>query len=63
MKVGADGNAGYRRVDRVITIKGILGRGMIVHELADKGSAFQPTGDAGSRQAMCVIGVANPGIL
>lgn len=56
----ADGKATYSRVDTMITLRGIVGRGMIIHELRDMGPEFQPTGSAGSRQAACVIGFANP---
>lgn len=55
-----DGVALYSRVDTVITLAGILGRGVVIHELEDLGSDAQPTGGAGSRQASCVIGFANP---
>lgn len=56
------GYARYARSDRVITIEGIIGHGMIVHELQDQGHVSQPTGGAGARQAQCVIGLANPDI-
>lgn len=56
------GNATYKRKDKVITLAGIVGRGMIIHADPDKGSAEQPSGAAGSRQASCVIGIANPGV-
>lgn len=55
-----DGIAVYRRVDSVVRLGGIVGRGMIIHALDDKGRGFQPSGAAGSRQAHCVIGYANP---
>lgn len=54
------GNAMYYRVDEIITINGIVGRGMIIHRDMDKGVASQPSGGAGPRKAMCVIGYANP---
>eukprot|EP00177_Eucheuma_denticulatum_P003936 GFKZ01007115.1.p1 GENE.GFKZ01007115.1~~GFKZ01007115.1.p1 ORF type:complete len:235 (+),score=10.67 GFKZ01007115.1:96-707(+) len=60
VRVGGNGRGGFRRVDRVIRLRGIVGRGMIVHELRDMGSAFQPSGAAGGRYAQCVIGFANP---
>lgn len=59
----ADGKASYTRVDKIISFRGIVGRGMIVHELRDMGPDFQPTGGAGARQAACVIGFANPELL
>ena len=36
----------------------IVGRGLIVHELNDKGT--QPTGGSGARLAQCVLGIKNP---
>ena len=56
------GEATYNRVDRLITIPGIVGRGMIVHALEDQGFEEQPSGAAGSRQSHCVIGFANPAL-
>lgn len=57
-----DGSASYSRKDKVITLAGIVGRGMIVHESPDQGSSQQPTGASGARVASCVIGFANPGL-
>lgn len=57
------GNASYSRVDRMISIPGIVGRGMVVHAGEDKGAEAQPSGGAGARKAMCVIGYANPDLL
>lgn len=54
------GNAAYRRVDFKLRLSGIVGRGMVIHAKEDKGASFQSSGDAGSRQAHCVIGYANP---
>lgn len=54
------GVAMYDRLDDVLSMDGILGRGVTIHALSDKGPDFQPTGDAGSRVATCVIGYANP---
>lgn len=54
-----DGTAVYRKNDKVISIPGILGRGMVLHALRDQGPAAQPTGASGGRQAHCVIGFAN----
>lgn len=60
--VNTKGSASYRRIDQVITLGGIVGRGMIIHASRDKGADFQPTGAAGARVASCVIGIANPDI-
>jgi len=62
--VTADENGEVRHTVTVenITIAGlenpIIGRGMILHSQRDDGG--QPTGNAGARIAMGVIGVANP---
>lgn len=55
-----DGIANYEETDRLIFLRFVLGRGMIVHAGRDKGSSFQSSGDAGARQACCVIGYENP---
>lgn len=57
-----DGIATYRRIDRLITLPSILGRGMVIHADRDQGGEIQPTGGSGSRVATCVIGYANPDI-
>lgn len=58
---GADGKAHYERVDPVISLVGlrnpIIGRAVIVHAGQDKFT--QPTGDAGPRIALGVIGIAH----
>lgn len=57
-----NGIATYNRIDSVITFSGkhsIMGRGIIIHAGVDD-LASQPTGAAGSRVAMGVIGIANP---
>lgn len=54
------GVAEFRRLDRVIRLSGIVGRGITVHALRDQGAAVQPTGGSGARIAVCVIGFANP---
>lgn len=59
LNAGSDGIAIYNRVDRVIRLGGIVGRGMVIHALEDLGPDAQPSGGAGSRQAHCVIGYAN----
>lgn len=60
LDIGPDGVAKYDRIDTVITLAGIVGRGMVVHAGEDRGAAMQPSGGAGARKAMCVIGYANP---
>lgn len=54
------GVASLSRIDSVIKLRGIVGRGMTLHEAADRGPGFQPSGSAGARIAFCVIGYANP---
>lgn len=57
-----DGNATYTRIDKVLSFSGesnILGRGVIIHQKQDDLTS-QPTGAAGPRKAMGVVGVANP---
>jgi superoxide dismutase, Cu-Zn family len=57
---GADGKAHYERVDSVITLVGIqnpiIGRAVIVHAGQDKFT--QPTGEAGPRIGIGIIGIA-----
>lgn len=55
-----NGDARYDQLDQVISLRGIVGRGMIIHADMDQGSQVQPTGGSGARQAQCVIGFANP---
>lgn len=52
--------ASYSRVDSVISLAGIVGRGITIHLGLDQGPDFQPTGASGPRIAVCVIGFANP---
>ena len=58
----ANGNATLRLVVDNISLAGrlspIIGRGVVVHAKVDDGS--QPTGNAGDRIAVGVIGVRNP---
>jgi superoxide dismutase, Cu-Zn family len=57
----AQGNAKYSRVDKAMTLEGpasVIGRSIIIHANADDFS--QPTGNAGGRIAIGVIGIANP---
>lgn len=60
LKSDKNGNAMYYRVDKLISLNGIVGRGMIIHRDMDKGVEAQPSGGAGPRKAMCVIGFSNP---
>lgn len=60
LRVNYRGMATYDSIDRVISLRGIVGRGMIVHALRDRGNEVQPTGGSGARLAQCVIGYANP---
>lgn len=59
----ASGNANYSRVDDVIRLGGVIGRGITIHTDSDKGVSEQPTGGAGSRIGFCVIGYANPDLI
>jgi Cu-Zn family superoxide dismutase len=63
VQADSEGKAHYESTVNNISILGqlnpILGRGVIVHAKPDDGS--QPLGNAGSRIACGVIGVANPG--
>lgn len=57
----AQGNAKYSRVDKAMTLEGptsVIGRSIIIHANPDDFS--QPTGNAGGRVAVGVIGIANP---
>lgn len=54
------GVATFDVTDRVIRLRGIVGRGMIIHAGPDMGPEAQPSGGAGAREAQCVIGIANP---
>ncbi len=58
---GADGNAHLEMTDTLLAFQGphsIIGRGIIVHAGEDD-LVTQPTGNAGARVAMGVIGIAN----
>ena len=62
LHAGADGRAVYDRVDTGLTLDGpnsIVGRGLIIHAKLDDGG--QPTGNAGARVAIGVIGIATNG--
>jgi len=62
VEAGKDGKAHYERVDKVISLGGkhsIIGRGIIVHAGEDD-LKTQPTGNAGTRVAYGVIGIAKP---
>lgn len=52
--------AKMNRLDRMIKMKGIVGRSITIHASEDQGPVMQPSGNAGSRVAFCVIGYANP---
>lgn len=54
-----NGSAHLALTDRIARIPAIVGRAITVHAGPDKGSKFQPSGDAGSRIGFCVIGIAN----
>src|SRR5438132_2131831 len=61
IEADSTGKAHLELKDKMLKLSGensILGRGVIVHEKVDDWS--QPTGNAGSRQACGVIGVAKP---
>ncbi len=58
LEADESGAARYERVDSQIALRGtnsIVGRGLVIHALADDGG--QPTGNAGARVAMGVIGI------
>jgi Cu-Zn family superoxide dismutase len=62
LQADAGGKATVKIHDKVIKLNGphsIIGRGLVVHAKADD-LKTQPTGDAGDRVAVGVIGVANP---
>lgn len=60
LKADANGNANYTIVVKNVSLAGkenpIIGRGVIIHAKADDGG--QPTGNAGPRISIGVIGVA-----
>lgn len=61
IEANEDGVAKFRIRDELISLDGphsILGRAVVVHAKADQFT--QPSGDAGDRQALGVIGVAQP---
>ncbi len=60
LNAGDDGRAHYQRVDKDIAFEGkhsIIGRAIVVHAGEDDLKS-QPTGDAGSRVAYGIIGIA-----
>ena len=60
IEANGDGVAKVNFVDKLITLEGektILGRGLVVHAKADD-LKTQPSGDAGDRVAVGVIGIA-----
>lgn len=60
LQADEQGVALYDRVDDLLTLGSVVGRGITVHEGEDLGVKFQPSGGAGARVATCVIGLANP---
>ncbi len=61
LEANADGKAHYERIDNHISFSGshsIIGLAVIIHEGEDD-FISQPTGNAGSRVACGIIGVAN----
>ena len=62
LETDENGNADFKLTVDNISLAGrmnpIIGRGIVVHAKADDGS--QPTGNAGDRLAVGVIGVRNP---
>lgn len=58
--VTPNGTAAFKGIDNTIRLRGIIGRGMIIHARVDQGLSEQPSGAAGPRVAQCVIGIANP---
>lgn len=60
LKADKTGHAKLQFLDDTISVAGdyhpIIGRSLIIHRDADKGT--QPTGGAGPRIGMCVIGIA-----
>ena len=62
LEADAQGNATLKRVDKTIQLNGeqcIVGRGIVVHADPDD-LTTQPTGNAGARLAVGVIGAAKP---
>lgn len=60
LEADANGHAHYDRVDAKLALKGdhsIIGRGIVVH-VGEDDLESQPTGDAGGRVAVGVIGIA-----
>lgn len=61
IEAGEDGVAKIDFTDKIASINGphsIVGHGVVVH--ADEDKFTQPTGDAGGRVAIGIVGVANP---
>jgi Cu-Zn family superoxide dismutase len=62
IEADADGNATYKRVDKMLSLNGknsIIGRSIIVHADPDD-LKTQPSGNAGARVGCGVIGIADP---
>jgi len=58
IEAAEDSSASINYTDETVSLREILGRGIIIHAGEDDLQS-QPTGDAGSRVACGVIGVAN----
>ena len=61
IEAGEDGVAEIDFIDKIASLNGahsIIGHGVVVH--ADEDKFTQPTGDAGGRVAIGVVGVAKP---
>lgn len=59
LEADASGNAAYESTSDNFSLDEIIGRGVIVHAQPDDGG--QPTGNAGGRIGLGVIGLAQPG--
>jgi Cu-Zn family superoxide dismutase len=63
IKADGQGNASYKRTDKVISLNGknsIIGRSVIVHAKPDDYKTQQPPGNAGDRIGCGTIGIGDP---
>ncbi len=63
IKADGQGNASYKRVDKMIALNGrnsIIGRSVIVHAKLDDFKTQQPPGNAGDRIGCGTIGIGDP---
>jgi len=63
IKADGQGNASYKRTDKVISLNGknsIIGRSVIVHAKPDDFKTQQPPGNAGDRIGCGTIGIGDP---